>query len=448
MIKMLKFITKLLINYVEKGDVLEMPYLDMKKMENLLTKIGEYGAVLTEYGYETGQPELERLMDKILAEMKVKVMNDLSADEPNDYPAIRALCPGGNKPLPVPDLRERMAGAVLGRFAGCTLGVPVEMWSIADMKALAAYGNMAFPPMDYWTAVARPWDKQYGTDRRDCYTRDGMDGVPVDDDITYTILGLLIIERYGFHFTTEQVSEIWKEILPVACTAEDIALRNLRKGIPAAEAGSTDNPYLLWIGADIRADSFGYAAAGNPELAAKMGYYDAYLTHRRSGIYGEMFFAAVIAAAFTATEPIEAVRVGLKEIPQTCALYKDIEWALEIGPSLKDYAAARLAVDERFGGMSSVHTNNNACLVVFGLFLGKGDFTQTIANTIAMGLDNDCTGATAGSIMGAVAGQKGIAPHWTARFNDTVRTYITGYPSLSIKDVINRFVRLAEKSPG
>ncbi|MCL2285244.1 MAG: ADP-ribosylglycohydrolase family protein, partial [Firmicutes bacterium] len=300
------------------------------------------------------------------------------------------------------------------------------------------------PPTDYWPVVGRPWDLRYGVDANSKYSRDGMNGVPVDDDITYTILGLLIIERYGFDFTVEQVGEIWKEILPYACTAEDVALKNLQKGIPAKEAGVVDNPYLQWIGADIRADGFGYAAAGNPEKAAQMGYVDAYLSHRRNGIYGEMFFAAAIAAAFTTNDPIEPIRVALKEIPATCALYKDVEWALEVGPTLKNFREARQAVDERFAGMSWVHTNNNACLTIFGLFLGSGDFTETIANVIAMGLDNDCTGATVGSIIGAIVGEEGIALHWTKAFNNKVRTYLVGHEELAISDVVDRFVKLAE----
>ena len=73
---------------------------------------------------------------------------------------------------------------------------------------------------------------------------------------------------------------------------------NLRAGIAAEHAAEKNNPYAQWIGADIRADGFAYAAAGDPALAASLGYRDAYLTHRRNGIYGEMFFAAAEAAAF------------------------------------------------------------------------------------------------------------------------------------------------------
>lgn len=76
----------------------------------------------------------------------------------------------------------------------------------------------------------------------------------MDDDITYTLLDLLILEAHGFDFTTADVGRMWIERLPCACTAEDVALRNLKAGIPAAEAADRDNPFCQWIGADIRAD--------------------------------------------------------------------------------------------------------------------------------------------------------------------------------------------------
>ncbi|MCL2352066.1 MAG: ADP-ribosylglycohydrolase family protein [Firmicutes bacterium] len=427
----------------------ETIYTDFIPLRRLLDQAGDYGALMAEYGrgaeVKGAAGRLEAELRRALDGIKALGAGACSADEPNDYEAIRKLCAGGNAPAKrIPDLRERMAGAVLGRFAGCTLGAPVEGWSVSDMKRLAGYNREPFPPEDYWSYADQPWGLRYEADTRVKYTRDHMDGVPVDDDLTYTILGLLIIERYGFGFTTEDVGEIWKELLPYACTAEDAALRNLRAGVAAQNAADIDNPYCQWIGADIRADGFAYAAAGDPELAAGLGYRDAYLSHRRNGIYGEMFFAAAEAAAFTVNDPIDAIRAALREIPANCALRRDMEWALETGPSIADYAEARRAVDARFPGMHPVHTNNNACLTVFGLMLGKNDFTKIIGNIVAMGMDNDCTAATAGSIAGAVLGRSGVAPRWHARFNDRIRTYIKGYPELSIEDVISRFVRLAE----
>jgi len=82
------------------------------------------------------------------------------------------------------------------------------------------------------------------------------------------------------------------------------------------------------------------------------------------------------------------------------------------------------------------------CAVVFALMLGGKDFDKCIGNCVAIGLDNDCTSATVGSIVGACIGIEAIPEHWYNRFNDTVKTYIRGYGELSIEDVVARFINL------
>lgn len=373
-----------------------------------------------------------------------------AAREPDALPRIRALRPPGPRriwnALDTRAYADRLQGALLGRFAGCTLGAPVEFWPVEQMEQWAAETGDAFPPTDYWSAVPSPHVMRYGASRCDAYTRSGIDGVPVDDDITYTLLGLLIAETYGPGFTVEDAGKAWLKYLPMACTAEAVALANLRKGVPAAKAGHpAGNPYCEWIGADIRADPWGYLAPGWPERAAGMAWRDARLSHRRQGLYGAMFFAAAIAAAFTVDHPVRALELGLTEIPRDCALARAVRWALRIAPRIHSYREARAAVDRRFKGMSGVHTINNACLVVWGLAIGGTDFTKVISETVAMGLDNDCTAATAGSICGAVVGRRGIPAHWYRPFANTVRTYMIGRETFAISDLFERFTRQAHR---
>jgi ADP-ribosylglycohydrolase len=371
----------------------------------------------------------------------------LTTREPNDFHAIRALRgPGPRRlwtTLKEDVYFERLEGALTGRMAGCTLGAPVEFWPIAKMAALAEENGDDFPPTDYWSYVPDPLLKRYATSPRQSYSRYGMSGVPVDDDIIYTLLGLLIADEYGLDFSTEDVAQAWIKYLPFACTAEDVALQNIKKGIRASQAGSKNNPYSAWIGAAIRADPWGYMAPGWPERAAAMAYRDAYLSHRRQGIYGEMFFAAAVAAAFAVADPVEAIQIGLTEIPQDCALHGAVQWALRIAPDIKNYQQARDAVEGQFGGMPHAHTINNACLTVWGITIGGNDLTRVIGETVAMGMDNDCTAATAGSIVGAVVGKRGIPPRWYTRFGDTIHSYLTGLERFSIREVVERFGRHA-----
>jgi ADP-ribosylglycohydrolase len=144
-------------------------------------------------------------------------------------------------------------------------------------------------------------------------------------------------------------------------------------------------------------------------------------------------------------DPLDALRIGLTEIPKSCALAQAVRWALRQAPRIRNYRQARAAVDRRFAGMHHVHTLNNACLTIFGLGIGRRSFSKVIGNTVAMGLDNDCTAATAGSIAGAVLGKARIPRHWYRNFGDTVHSYLIRREKFSIRGLLKRFARQARR---
>ena len=430
-----------------------MAYPRQPDLKRLADRIALYTQLKHEYGARGVSPILkdaERALKAALRALKaLPVDKGLARREPNDLAAIQALRPRGPRRLWQaidPDAyADRLEGALLGRFAGCTLGAIVEFWPIRKMQALAEELGDDWPPTDYWSGCHDPKARRYGVSPVETYTRDKMDGVPVDDDLTYTLLGLLILEDFGPDFTVDDVGKAWLKYLPYACTAEELALANLRKGVPAMQAGAKDNPFCEWIGADIRSDPWGYLAPGWPEKAADMAWRDAYISHRRQGIYGEMFFSAAIAAAFAVDTAEEAFAIALTELPKGCALARAVKWAVKVAPDIKDYRQARDAMDERFAGMAGVHTINNACLTIWGLTIGGRDFTRVIGETVAMGMDNDCTGATAGSIAGALVGKAGIPKRWYRRFNNTVYSYIIRRPKFRIDSLLKRFAKQARR---
>ncbi len=59
------------------------------------------------------------------------------------------------------------------------------------------------------------------------------------------------------------------------------------------------------------------------------------------------------------------------------------------------------------------------------------------------GLDNDCTAATAGSIVGAIVGKSGIPNRWHINFDNTVRSYLNGKRTFSISGLVKRFAKQA-----
>lgn len=433
-----------------------MKYPDVHDLPRLLHSIELQVQLRAEYGARGIAPILAGLRREMRAARarleRLPADPVLARKEPSGLAAIRALRPRGPrriwKTFDAKAYEPRLAGAFLGRMAGCTLGAPVELWLPEKMEALARENGERFPPVDYWKRVPEPKKLRYNFSRMEEYTRGGLRGVPVDDDVIYTLLGLLVLEDHGVDFTTADVGRAWLKYLSYACTAEHIALENLKRGVPAARAATIGNACCEWIGADIRSDPWGYAAPGWPERAAEMAWRDAFLSHRRQGIYGEMFFSASIAAAFAVGDPVEALRIGLTEVPRDCALADAVRWALRVAPRIRNHRQARAAVDRRFAGMHCVHTVNNACLTIFGLTIGRGDFSRVIGETVAMGLDNDCTAATAGSLFGAAYGKRAIPARWYKPFGDTVHSYLIRRKKFRIGDLLRRFAQQARRVHG
>ena len=324
-----------------------MSYPSLTNVSRLQEQMLLYSQLKHEYGANGINSLLARVENELaqaLAELQALPDDPaLARKEPNDLPSIRQCRPAGQhriaQTFTEQDYRRRVEGALLGRFAGCTLGAPVEFWDVARMASWAKEIGDAFPPVDYWRAIPEPQNLRYEVSRCDAYSVTRSTGCP---SMTYHLHDPRPAHRRGSRpaFHTRDVGEAWVKYLPYACTAEDVALKNLRKGVPAEEAGAIDNPFCEWIGADIRADAWGYLAPGWPEKAAAMAYQDAYLSHRRNGIYGEMFFAAAIAAAFTVDHPVAALELALAEIPAECALAKGVRWALD-GPPPSTIIARR-----------------------------------------------------------------------------------------------------------
>jgi ADP-ribosylglycohydrolase len=375
----------------------------------------------------------------------------LVAREPDGLAAIRSLRPAGPRVLRVrksdADLRDRLLGAWLGRAAGCMLGIPCEGMTRDQIAAACEALGQKHPLEDYWALDPKPGssrNRQYGVTPRTGMLRPGMNRAGADDDLAYTLLGLLILEDYGIDFTPAQVGEAWLKYLPIACTAERVALDNLRRGLRPPRTARVNNPYAEWIGADIRSDPWGYAAAGCPEAAAGFAWRDAVVSHTRNGIYGEMYFSAVLAAALVVDDIGEALRIGLSEIPRDCRMAQTVRQTLAWCRRL-NYDETIRRIEKTYAGMSNVHTLNNAALTLAGLTHGRGDLGRTIGLTVIAGLDTDCTGATAGSIVGATLGARHLPPRWTRPLGSYAETYLIGHGRFAHRDVAGRFLRIARQ---
>jgi ADP-ribosylglycohydrolase len=269
--------------------------------------------------------------------------------------------------------------------------------------------------------------------------------MPRDDDMDYVIIGLLALEKRGIKTSARTIANTWVDRLPfnVVYTAEECAYRNFVNSIWPPLSGTHRNPFREWIGAQIRADVFGYVTPGLPEIGAKLAFNDASISHDKNGIYGEMFVAAMLSAAFKLESVKEIINAGLAEIPENCRLAEAVRDTMHWCETLPTWELVWERINESVGHYHAVHTINNAALVVMGLFFGENDFEKGIVCTVRGGWDTDCTGATVGSILGLRLGAKNLPSKWISPLNDRLKSVVRDENDNKISELAKRTLSVA-----
>ncbi|MBT2453875.1 ADP-ribosylglycohydrolase family protein [Streptomyces sp. ISL-86] len=457
-------------------------------------------------------PELRALASRLLAEL-AELPSPLAPHEPHSWRAITATWPtppprgdGDTSPAPplpetrarpldrrVPDpaLRARLEAAWVGRAVGCVLGKPVEKLPLDGIRALARAARNW--PLDSWFTARRvpaellaayPWN------RRSAPTSlaENIDGTPEDDDLNYPVLGLLLLQRYGKHFTTADVGRLWLDELPAGrtFTAERVAYRNLLLGLEPPATATHHNPFREWIGALIRADVHGWTHPGDPAAAAAQAYRDAALTHSGNGVYAALFTAAAIAEAASGRADVHtALQAGLAVVPPRSRLAEAVRFAIATAHRHRprhshshshshppphthphphphpqsdvdtdvdtgfdaDFDTVVDQLHARYGHYHWVHAVPNTALIAAALTHADGDFTHSICRAVSGGWDTDSNGATAGSLAGILAGAPENLPHrWTAPLKNRLATTVPGFDGIGFDTLAHLTAQEAARS--
>lgn len=353
-------------------------------------------------------------------------------------------------------LYDKIYGGWQGRCAGCLLGKPVESWMrlrIVDFnKAASNYPMTGYMRSDLTEHLRQRFQisdlSPFSSDKNAWLNL--VDCAPADDDTNYTVLNLLAVENLGRDFSSEQLAAMWLDRLPIlqTFTAERIAYRNLAHKILPPQSAGFRNIYREWIGAQIRADLFGYINPGQVELAARMAYRDACISHVKNGIYGEMWAAAMVSASFLQSDPVAIIKTGLSQVPHTSRFYYCIHKILDYYSAGIDGEAVIDLIHQDWDEANFYHWAHvlpNAQVVAAALLYGEMDFTRIIGMAVSAGFDTDCNAATAGSIAGVVLGAAELPDAWTAPLNDRLISSIRGAESSSISDLARRTTQLAIK---
>ena len=386
----------------------------------------------------------------------VPLRGDWPYEEPNDLAGIQAASAvdretGRMGSIGVADAIEKARTAFLGAVCGCVLGKPVECNPTLDELQAAGEKVGEWPVNDYITdgfleALGR-WNGS-----RSETTRETISWVAPDDDINYTIVGMLMLENHGIDFTRPQLCDAWLHNLPPLWTFGPERTFLLKAGMQSVFGGKRDewpldaftahwNPNDEACGAAIRVDAYGYACPGQPALAAELAWRDAGMTHNRTGIYGAMFVGAAIAAAFVADNPMAIFAEALKHVPQKSRFHEIVADSYEMVDAASDWLAGYRAINAKHGQYGHCQIYQESALLIntakFATSIDDGFCKQVMS-----GCDTDCYGEIIGSILGAYYGPGHLHPRWLGPLGNRLHTSLASFHEQDLANVADRMAQL------
>lgn len=419
---------------------------------------------------------LEALYDELMA---LEPTPDFPFTEPSDLEGIRAARPRSHTfraEVPAQEVFERIHGGWLGRCCGCSLGKPLEKNPYFNDPE-----HQQRKRIQQWLEGAAAWPLSFYVPEHSLAERiglsvwalgctdDAIECMQIDDDINYMILAMKMLEdvaasgKTPADFDTCDVAQTWLKLLTYDQATSGQTYVNLinderfvRWGGSRESMESMDwrdiscrqNPFREDIAAQIRADVYGYIAPGDPERAAEYAWRDARMSHVKNGIYGEMFVAAMIAAAFIEKDPYRIVEIGHAQIPAHSRLATAIRTVVKLARKHDEWTGCWDAMMEQFGGYEAVHVIPNALICVMGLLYGQGNFEKSICTAVSCGLDTDCNGATVGSILGVMHGARKVPRKWASPLNNTIKSGVLHFSQTTISDCARRTAKIVETING
>jgi hypothetical protein len=293
---------------------------------------------------------------------------------------------------------NRAKAAFMASVCGCILGKPLEQppyGTLSDIRQAAMEAG-EWPIRDYFTErMLECWGRRNPSWVET--VRGRIAHVAADDDINYSICGMLLLEQHGVEFTHDHLRQLWIENLPIyMCWGPERTIL-LKSGIASMTPGlpydietwpDIFNPGQEWCGAAIRADAYGYACPGYPELAARLAWKDASFTHRKTGVYATMFAAAAIASAFVVDDVMGIFESALKYVPQRSRFFAQISEALDLVRTARTFDEGYSLVHNRFSEYGPCRIIQEMGTVINSLRFAQ-DSEDCIALQVAQGNDTD-----------------------------------------------------------
>ncbi|MCX5512497.1 ADP-ribosylglycohydrolase family protein [Kaistia algarum] len=293
------------------------------------------------------------------------------------------------------DFEDRIAAGWWGQIIGAAVGTALEGYTTEKLeKAFGRIDRYMRPPNTY------------------------------NDDITFELAFLYAFALKGHAITSADVGDYWVSLIPVAWSAEAVALENLRRGVYPPESALDGNPFDEWIGAQMRGAIVGMVAPGRAREAARLAWLDAEVSHTGNGILGEVFNAVLVARAFVETDMRKLAAETVELMPADTEYGAVVRFALDAARKSADWKSAWALCDAEYVEYNWIHAYPNAAAQVIALWFGQGDFDETLAIIGGCGHDVDCNAA---QMLAAVAIAKGFASidkRWIDPIGDELVTYM------------------------
>lgn len=315
------------------------------------------------------------------------------------------------------EFRDKVFACWLGKNIGGTLGAPYE--TLRHTHALKYYDPVP-------------------------------DKSSPNDDLDLQLIWLKLLEDEGVDPPLPRLAEYWSRYAASYPWNEyGFFMRNYSRGLRPPVAGCFENYFVDEMGSPIRSEIWACLHAGDPHSAARMAWKDSALDHAGGeGTCGEMFWAAVEAAAFVESDPMTLIHVGLNMIPLSSHIARSIREAVWCRQNDLPWGRARERIAGRFGHLQPCNAVPNHGFIILGWLYGK-DFGDRLCKAVNCGYDTDCTGATLGSLLGILGGTAGIPDRWAEPVGTDiiVHKFTRGFaPPATLDELTERTVAVAERA--
>jgi len=294
--------------------------------------------------------------------------------------------PGNFLELSADTIEDKIRGGLLGQLLGNLNGLPHEN------KYYNEPGNV------------------------ENYTPSLPDGARTDDDTDIEWVYIVAIQRSPtVYLQPQHITGLWKTHINNNIWCSNLYVRRLMDiGIDPPLTGSPAfNPWADFnISGQFVCETFGLLAPAMPQTAARIALHYTHVSIDGEPAQATQFFAEMIAAAFTTDDIDKILDEGLASIDPNCLLRQIVtdvrSWQKQYAD---DWRTTRRLIRDKYTLYENRTRNQNGCelctaATVAALLYGQGDFVKTLICAFNFGWDADNNAATAGTIVGTIAGYR------------------------------------------